>query len=145
MLFKISDFALYGQTLKKAYMTVKTNFYFSINYLLNCKGDMEWEATIARGKKKKVSRYQRSESVYSSLSSEIYLTLYYLNKPQYAHFKFGSIQRKRTRKQNVLALYESACIRLFLSHRVTQRNKVAQIMKYSLGKAGWGITSAGGQ
>lgn len=53
MLFKISDFALYGETLKKAYMTFKTNFYFSMNYLLNCKGDMEGEATIAREKKKK--------------------------------------------------------------------------------------------
>lgn len=52
MLFKISDFALYGQTFKKAYMTVKTNFYFSMNYLLNCKGDMEWEATIPWEKKK---------------------------------------------------------------------------------------------
>lgn len=62
-------------------MTVETNFYCSMNYLLNCKGDMKWEADIVW---KKVSWYWRNESVYSSQSSVIYLTLYYLNNPQYS-------------------------------------------------------------
>lgn len=45
----------------------------------------------------------------------------------------------------MLTFYESACIRLFLLHRVMQGDKLAHIMKDSLGKAGWGIASAGGQ
>lgn len=40
-----------GKLKKRTYMTVKTNFYCSMNYLLNCKGDMEWEAAITQKKK----------------------------------------------------------------------------------------------
>lgn len=131
-----------GKLKKKKYMRVETNFYCSMNYLLNCKGDMEWEAALSG---KKVSRYWRNESIYSSQSSVIYLTLYYLNNLQCSHFKFGSIQRKRTRKKMCLYYMNLPALGSFHRPGKGRGDKLAQMMKYSLGKAGWRAALAGGK